>query len=91
MKTKTKRKTIPKTITAEEFDRLADEGKDITPYLDLESAVFVRPKIRRVNVDFPEWMVQKLDEEAMKMNVSRQAVIKMWLRERLDPRRRMTR
>lgn len=91
MKSKTKRKTTPKTITAEEFDRLADEGKDITPYLDFEKMVVVRPKIQRVNVDFPEWMVKKLDEEAHKLNVSRQAIIKMWLRERLDPQRRITR
>lgn len=53
--------------------------------------VVVRPKIQRVNVDFPEWMVKKLDEEAHKLNVSRQAIIKMWLRERLDPQRRITR
>jgi hypothetical protein len=91
MKTKAKRKQTLKPITGEEFDRMFDEGKDITPYLDLENAVFVRPKIQRVNVDFPEWMVQKLDEEAAKMNISRQAVIKMWLRERLDPQRRITR
>ncbi|MDP3542034.1 MAG: CopG family antitoxin [Elusimicrobiota bacterium] len=91
MKSKNKRKTTPKPITGEEFDRMFDEGKDITPYLDLERAVFVRPKIKRVNVDFPDWMVKKLDEEADKLNVSRQAIIKMWLRERLDPRRRFTR
>lgn len=91
MKTKTKRKTTPKTITGEEFDRMFDEGKDITPYLDFENMVVVRPKIQRVNVDFPEWMVKKLDEEAHKLNVSRQAIIKMWLRERLDPQRRITR
>ncbi|MBI2386219.1 MAG: CopG family transcriptional regulator [Elusimicrobia bacterium] len=78
-------------MTAEEFDRLADEGKDITPYLDFEKMIVVRPKIQRVNVDFPEWMVKKLDEEAHKLNVSRQAIIKMWLRERLDPQRRITR
>ncbi|OGS39683.1 MAG: CopG family transcriptional regulator [Elusimicrobia bacterium RIFOXYD12_FULL_66_9] len=78
-------------MTAEEFDRLTDEGKDITPYLDFEKMVVVRPKIQRVNVDFPEWMVKKLDEEAHKLNVSRQAIIKMWLRERLDPQRRITR
>lgn len=91
MKSKTKRKTTPKPITGEEFDRMFDEGKDITPYLDLERAVFVRAKVKRVNVDFPEWMVKKLDEEADKLNVSRQAIIKMWLKERLDPRRRVTR
>ncbi len=91
MKTKTKKKTTPKTITAEEFDRMADAGEDITPYLDFENVIVFRPKIQRVNVDFPEWMVKKLDEEAHKLNVSRQAIIKMWLRERLDPQRRITR
>ena len=89
MRTTSKIKRMPKPITGEELDRLFDEGKDITPYLDMGSAVVVR--IQRVNVDFPEWMVQKLDEEAIKLNVSRQAVIKMWLRERLDPEHRITR
>ncbi len=91
MKTRIKRKQTLKPITGREFDRMFDSGKDITPYLDMESAVFTRVKVKRVNVDFPEWMVQKLDEEAVKLNVSRQAVIKMWLRERLDPERRITR
>ena len=88
MKTKTKRKRTLKPITGEELDRMFDEGKDITPYLDMSTAVFVRPKIRRVNVDFPDWMVKRLDEEAVKMNVSRQAIIKMWLRDRLAPKHR---
>ena len=88
MKTKTKRKRTLKPITGEELDRMFDEGKDITPYLDMSTAVFVSPKIRRVNVDFPDWMVKRLDEEAVKMNVSRQAIIKMWLRDRLAPKHR---
>lgn len=88
MKTKTKRKQTLKPITGKELDRMFDEGKDITPYLDMSTAVFVRPKIRRVNVDFPDWMVKRLDEEAVKMNVSRQAIIKMWLRDRLAPKHR---
>lgn len=91
MKTKIKRKQTLKPITGKTFDRMFDEGKDITPYLDMNSAVFTRIKVKRVNVDFPEWMVQKLDEEAVKLNVSRQAVIKMWLRERLDPEHLITR
>jgi len=41
-------------------------------------------------VDFPSWMVDMLDREAIKLNVSRQAIIKMWIRERLDPSRRLT-
>lgn len=70
-----------KSISAKEFDRLADEGKDITPYLDFDKAVVVN----RVNVDFPRWMIKRLDREATKMNVSRQAVIKMWIHDRLMP------
>ncbi|MBI4370900.1 MAG: CopG family transcriptional regulator [Elusimicrobia bacterium] len=76
-------------MTAAEFDRMADEGEDITPYLDLKHPIVT--KVRRVNVDFPDWMVQRLDQEAVKLNISRQAVIKTWLRERLDPNHRMTR
>jgi hypothetical protein len=76
-----------KLITAEEFDQKFDAGEDITPYLDLKNAVVVQ----KVNVDFPMWMVRMLDREALKLNVSRQAVIKMWIRERLDPTRRLTR
>ena len=66
-------------INAEEFDRLFDEGKDISPYLDFKKAVAVH----RVNVDFPSWMIKRLDREAVKLNISRQAVIKMWIHDRL--------
>ncbi len=86
MKTASKPKKT-KWITAAEFDRKFDAGEDITPYLDLKNAIVVQ----RVNVDFPSWMVHMLDREALKLNVSRQAVIKMWIRERLDPTRRLTR
>jgi len=55
--------------------------------LDLKKAIVVQ----RVNVDFPSWMVDMLDQEAVKLNVSRQAIIKMWIRERLDPGHRITR
>ena len=70
-----------KTITAEEFDRMADNGGDITPWLDLKKAVVVQ----KVNVDLPMWMIKRLDREATKLNISRQAIIKMWIRDRLDP------
>jgi hypothetical protein len=68
-----------KTITAEEFDRKFDAGEDITPWLDFKNAVVVN----RVNVDFPAWMIKRLDREATKLNVSRQAIIKMWINDRL--------
>lgn len=67
-------------VTAEEFDRLFDEGKeDITPYLDLSSARRLNQDARRVNVDMPAWMLNALDKEADRLNISRQAVIKTML------------
>jgi hypothetical protein len=64
-------------IKAEEFDRLFDEGrKDITKYLDLKAARRPGLEIKRINVDFPAWMVAALDEEAAHLGVSRQALIK---------------
>ena len=67
-------------ITDKEFDQKFERGEDITKYLDLKAATVVK----RVNVDFPAWMVVSLDQEAIKLNVSRQAIIKMWIHERLN-------
>lgn len=66
------------------FDRAFDDGGDITAALDLGKAR--RPSVAawRVNVDFPEWMVQALDREAQRLGVTRQSVIKVWLAERLE-------
>ena len=74
-----------KTISAEEFDRLFDEGSDeIDQYIDWSKARRPGQEIKRVNVDFPQWMVAKLDAEAKRRGVTRQALIKMWLSDRLD-------
>ena len=87
MKGKSKTRKKVRKIKPDEFDKKFDQGQDITAFLDLKKATVVK----RVNVDFPSWMVDLLDREALKLNVSRQAVIKMWVRERLDPERRLTR
>lgn len=74
-----------KTISAEEFDRLFDEGSDeIDQYLDWSKATRPGLEIKRVNVDFPQWMIARLDTEAKRRGVTRQALIKMWLADRLD-------
>ncbi len=80
-----------KQISAEEFDRIFDEGEeDIMEYLDLEKAVLMQGDtvIKRVNVDFPQWMVDELDKEASRLSVNRQAVIKTWIADVIDRRRR---
>lgn len=70
-------------MKAKKFDQALDEGADVTPALDLSKAKRVQNAPKRVNVDFPVWMVESLDREASKLGVTRQSVIKVWLAERL--------
>ncbi len=71
-------------MTAEELDELFDKGEDITPYLDMSTVTKNNTKTRKVNVDFPEWIINSLDLEAKKIGISRQAIIKVWIAERLE-------
>jgi hypothetical protein len=73
-----------KTISAAEFDRKFDDGEDISEYLDWSSLRRPGLEAKRVNVDIPQWMVSRLDREARRRGVTRQALIKMWLADRLD-------
>lgn len=78
---------MPKPISAEEFDRVFDEGEeDIMQYLDLSSARRVNGDAtqRQVNVSMTPSMISALDAEARRVGVNRQAIIKMWLQERID-------
>ena len=76
--------TRRKRISADEFDRRFDAGESIIDCLDVEKGQRINRSPKRVNVDFPEWMVAALDREAGRLGVTRQSVIKMWLAERLD-------
>lgn len=77
--------------TAENLIERFDTGEDVSDYFDFENAVMVCPEegteTRRVNVDFPAWVVDALDREARRIGVGRQAVIKMWIVEHLDKER----
>lgn len=73
-----------KTITAEEFDRRFDEGEDISGFVDWSNARRPGLELKRVNVDFPAWVVTGLDREARRLGVTRQSLIKMWIAERLS-------
>jgi hypothetical protein len=70
-------------MKAEEFDKKFDEGEDVSQNLDISTAR--RPALdqKRVNVDFPLWMIRLLDKEAKRMGVPRQSIIKMWVADRL--------
>lgn len=76
--------TVKKMISVEEFDRMFDDGEDISAYLDWSSARRINQEAKRVNVDMPAHMVAKLDHHAKKRGVTRQALIKMWLSDRLE-------
>jgi hypothetical protein len=71
-------------MKAKTLDRMFDAGEDITEHLDLDKARRVGNDAKRVNVDFPVWMVKSLDREAQRLGVTRQSLIKMWLAARLE-------
>lgn len=71
------------TIAAEELDDKFDNGEDVSAYFDWSKARRPNQEARRVNVDFPAWMVQGLDKEAGRLGVTRQSLIKMWIAEKL--------
>jgi len=70
-------------MKAKDFDQAFDNGEDISGQLDLTRARRPELEQKRVNVDFPVWMIHQLDREARRLGVTRQSVIKMWLAERL--------
>jgi hypothetical protein len=72
-------------MKAKSFDKKFDSNKsDIIDDLDLSSAKRPNQKQKRVNVDFPSWMIDSLDKEASRLGVTRQSIIKVWLAERLE-------
>ncbi len=71
-------------MKAKKFDADFDAGKDVSAALDLPTARRPAREQRRVNVDFPVWMVESLDREAGRLGVTRQSIIKLWLAERLE-------
>jgi hypothetical protein len=73
-----------KSISAEELDEKFDKGEDIVEHLDLSKAERPELKPYRVNIDFPLWMVKELDQEASRLGVPRQSVIKFWISEKLE-------
>ena len=71
-------------MKAKKFDADFDGGVDVTDALDLTSIRRPLQEQKRVNVDFPIWMIESLDREASRLGVTRQSIIKVWLAERLE-------
>lgn len=71
-------------MKAKKFDTDFDQGKDVSAALDLSKARRPKQAQKRVNVDFPTWMIDMLDQEAGRLGVTRQSIIKIWLAEKLE-------
>lgn len=74
-------------MKAHDFDKKFDNNKeDVLDHFDLDTATRPNREAKRVNVDFPSWMVESLDKEAQRLGVTRQSLIKLWLADRLEHR-----
>ena len=72
-----------KKVSAREFDARFDAGEDISDFVDWSKMRRPGREVRRVNIDFPNWVVEALDPEAERLGVTRQALVKLWIAERL--------
>ncbi|MDD9911130.1 MAG: CopG family antitoxin [Ahrensia sp.] len=71
-------------MKASDFDKKFDDGEDVDDHIDWSSARRPNNTLKRVNVDFPKWVVEGLDKQAKHLGVTRQSLIKMWIAERLQ-------
>ena len=71
-------------MKASDFDKKFDSGEDITSELDISKARRLNQEPKRINVDFPIWMIESLDREAKRLGVTRQSIIKIWIAEMLE-------
>jgi hypothetical protein len=75
--------TLPAITDTAAFDARFDNGEDLSAHIDWTSARRPNLVIKRVNVDFPTWVVEALDEQAERLGVTRQSLIKIWITDRL--------
>lgn len=71
-------------METKDFDEKFNAGKNVSDQIDRSKARRPNTKTKRVNVDFPAWVVESLDKEAARLGVTRQSLIKFWITERLD-------
>ena len=71
-------------MKANEFDEKFEKGEDLTSDLDISKARRLNQEPKRINVDFPTWMIESLDREAKRLGVTRQSIIKIWIAEMLE-------
>ncbi len=70
-------------MKAKDFDKKFDAGEEMTEHLDFSKARRVNQDLKRINIDFPVWVVKKLDKESKRLGIARQALVKVWIAEKL--------
>lgn len=70
--------------TAKEFDEAFESGKDLSEFIDYSKGRRPNLEQKRVNLDLPLWMIERLDQEARRLGVARQAIMKMFLAQHLE-------
>lgn len=73
-------------MKAEDFEKKFEAGEDITLHLDIGKARRPRQETKRINIDFPLWVIQKVDKEATRLGVTRQSLLKVWVAEKIEGR-----
>lgn len=71
-----------KKVKAKDFDAAFDRGDEVTKFLDKSKARRVNAELKRVNIDFPVWVISSLDKEARRLGITRQSLVKMWIAEK---------
>lgn len=71
-------------MKAEVFDQQFEQGEDVTEFLDLAKARRPAHESKSVTIAFPQWMLDALERESSRLGVSREAIVKIWLAERLE-------
>ncbi len=71
-------------MKANDFDEKFDNGEDISAFLDYDKARRIKHNPKRINLDMPLWMLEKIDIEASRLGVTRQSIIKFWVAEKLQ-------
>ena len=70
-------------MKAKDFDKKFDAGEDVTPLINKNQARRLNQDPKRVNVDFPQWMIDSLDKQAKRLGITRQSIIKLFIAEHL--------
>jgi hypothetical protein len=70
-------------MNARDFDKKFELGEDVTDNFGFSGSRRVNQELKRVNIDFPVWVVEKLDKQSKRLGISRQALVKVWIAEKL--------